>query len=99
MIGIALSVCGISLVMQSLFIYLPFTYPNYAGSLFAANDFARSMFAAGSIQYARPMFINLGIAGGVSLLGGLTTCCIAGVFAIYIFGARLRKRSKFAVSS
>ncbi|PVH80451.1 MFS general substrate transporter [Cadophora sp. DSE1049] len=99
MIGIALSVCGISLVMQSLFIYLPFTYPKYAGSLFAANDFARSMFAAGSIQYARPMFINLGIAGGVSPLGGLTTCCIAGVYGIYISGARLRKRSKFAVVS
>lgn len=85
--------------MQSLFIYLPFTYPKYAGSLFAANDFARSMFAAGSIQYAMSMFLNLGIVGGVSLLGGLTACCIAGVVVIYIFGARLRKRSELAVVS
>lgn len=81
-----------------MFIYLPFTYPRYAGSLFAANDFARSTFASGAILYARPMFLNLGIPGGVSLLAGLTVLCIFGIYGIYFFGARLRRRSKFAVS-
>lgn len=80
-----------------MFIYLPFTYPRYAGSLFAANDFARSMFAAGAILYSRPMFINLGVAKGVTLLAGLCCGCVAGVFGIYFFGAALRKKSKFAV--
>jgi len=78
-----------------MFVYLPFTYPKYAGSLFAANDFARSSFAAGSILYARPMFLKLGVGGGVSLLAGLCCVCILGVFGIYFLGAGLRKRSRF----
>lgn len=96
MIGIATAVVGIFIVIQCMFIYLPFTYPKYAGSLFAANDFARSSFAAGAILYARPMFLKLGIAGGVSLLAGLTCVCVLGVYAIYYLGPSLRKRSKFA---
>ena len=81
-----------------MFIYLPFTYPRYAGSLFAANGFARSAFAAGAILFAGPMFARLHIDGGVSLLSGLTVVCIFGIFTMYFYGAKLRRRSKFAVS-
>jgi DHA1 family multidrug resistance protein-like MFS transporter len=89
---------GVFIVTQCMFIYLPFTYPQYAGSLFAANGFARAAFAAGAVLYARPMFDTLGVAGGVSLLGGLTAACVLGMYAIYFFGAALRRRSRFAVS-
>jgi DHA1 family multidrug resistance protein-like MFS transporter len=81
-----------------MFIYLPFTYPRYTGSLFAANGFARSTFAAAAILFAEPMFSRLGVNGGVSLLGGLTVLCILGIYGIYFGGAILRKKSKFAVS-
>ena len=87
---------GVFIIMQCMFIYLPFTYPKYAGSLFAANGFARGAFAAGAILFAAPMFKNLGVNGGVSLLGGLTVGCCAGMYALYFYGARLRGRSKFA---
>jgi MFS transporter, DHA1 family, multidrug resistance protein len=84
--------------MQCMFLYLPFTYPQHSASLFAANDLARSAFAAGAIMFSRSMFMNLGVPAGVSLLGGLTIVCIAGIFCLYWFGAKLRARSKFAVS-
>ncbi|KIX07376.1 uncharacterized protein Z518_02029 [Rhinocladiella mackenziei CBS 650.93] len=98
LVGIALSMFGVFIITQCMFIYLPFTYPRYSGSLFAANGFARAAFAAGAILYARPMFDHLDVPGAASLLGGLTALCIFGIYAIYFFGASLRKRSRFAVS-
>ena len=79
-----------------MFIYLPFVYPRYSGSLFAANGFARAAFAGGAILYAQPMFERLGVAGAVSLLAGFTLLCSAGIYALYFYGAILRARSRFA---
>ncbi|TVY27618.1 Cycloheximide resistance protein [Lachnellula hyalina] len=98
LVGIAISMCGVFIIIQCMFIYIPFTYPKYAGSLFAANGFARSAFAAAAVLFAGPMFSRLGVDGGVSLFGGLTVLCIFGIFGIYYRGATLRKRSRFAVS-
>jgi DHA1 family multidrug resistance protein-like MFS transporter len=70
-IGICLVMVIKFTIMQSIFLYLPFTYPQYAASLFAANDFARSSFAAGCIVFYGPIFKSLGVAKGVTLLGGL----------------------------
>ncbi|KAF2173275.1 hypothetical protein M409DRAFT_62830 [Zasmidium cellare ATCC 36951] len=97
-LGVAVSMIGIFIITQCMFSYLPFTYPIYAGSLFAANNFARAALAAGAILFSTPMFNNLGIDGGVSLLGGLTALCCFGVYGLFFFGERLRKRSKFAQS-
>ncbi|KAH7364305.1 major facilitator superfamily domain-containing protein [Rhexocercosporidium sp. MPI-PUGE-AT-0058] len=95
-IGLGMSVAGTFLIIQSIFLYLPFTYPKYAASLFAANDFARSSVAAAAILFSRPLFINLGVGPGVSLLGGLTIVCAVLLFLLYKYGAVLRARSRFA---
>lgn len=71
-------------------------YPQYAASLFAGNDFARSTLAFAAVLFSRPMYVNLDIGPGTSLLGGLTAGCIAGVFALYWFGHKLRARSSFS---
>lgn len=71
-------------------------YPRYAASLFAGNDFARSSLAFAAVLFSRPMYIGLNIGPGTSLLGGLTAGCIVGVFVLYIYGDRLRARSKFS---
>jgi MFS transporter, DHA1 family, multidrug resistance protein len=84
--------------MWCMFLYLPFTYPQYSASFFTANDLAHSAFAAGAIMFSRPMIINLGVPDGVSLLGGLTIVCIGGIFRLYWFGAKLGARSKLAMS-
>ncbi|RDH35497.1 MFS general substrate transporter [Aspergillus welwitschiae] len=95
LVGIAISMCGVFIITQCMFIYLPFTYPRYAGSLFAANGFARSLLAGASILFSRPMFQGIKVSGGVTLLASLSVFCIVGMFLLYFFGARLRERSRF----
>ncbi len=95
-IGIVITTIGIFLIIQCIFLYLPLSYPQYAASLFAGNDFTRSALAAGSIHFSYPMFHNLGVDKGVTLLAGLTVGCSAGVYALYFFGAKLRAKSRFA---
>lgn len=98
-IGIVVYAASGFVLMQSLFIYVPLSYPKYTASLFASNDLCRSALACGSILFASPMFENLGVARGTSLLGGLSFIGIIGIFLLYIYGARLRSLSKFAESS
>lgn len=97
MIGVVILVTSNFIIFQCIFVYLPLSYPNYAASLFAGNDLFRSLFAAGCVIFSRPMFITLGVGGGVSLLAGLAVVGVAGMFALWIFGARLRAKSTFAV--
>ncbi|KAH7364825.1 major facilitator superfamily domain-containing protein [Rhexocercosporidium sp. MPI-PUGE-AT-0058] len=98
LIGVVIFVIGTFLILQSIFVYVPLSYPQYAASLFAGNDLVRSAMAAGSILYARPLFVNLGVGKGISVLAGLSTLGIFGMVAIYLTGAKLRARSKFALS-
>jgi DHA1 family multidrug resistance protein-like MFS transporter len=95
-IGVSLSIGGTFVVFQSIFMYLPFTYPQYSASLFAPNDFARSTLAAAAILFSRYMFLRLGIDGGVGLLGGLTVLYITSIYILFWYGDKLRARSRFA---
>jgi len=77
-------------------VYVPMTYPQYAASLFAANDFFRSLTAFGCILFATPLYTNLGIAKGISVLAGISTLGILGIFYLFFTGAKMRSKSKFA---
>lgn len=98
-IGITLYGATVFVIMQCIFVYIPLSYPMYAASLFAANDFFRSALACGSIIFAHPLYGNLGVAKGTSLLGGLSVIGIIGIWLLYFYGARLRSMSKFAIST
>lgn len=95
-IGIVITTIGIFLIIQCIFLYLPLVYPQYAASLFAGNDFLRSALATSAIHFSSPMFRNLGIGRGISLLAGLTVGCSAGIYVLYSYGHKLRARSRFA---
>lgn len=97
-IGVTIFTIGIFLMLQCLFVYIPLSYPQYAASLFAGNDFARSALATGAILFARPLFSNLGVGRGVTLLASLTIGGVAGIIALYYFGAKLRAKSSFAIN-
>jgi DHA1 family multidrug resistance protein-like MFS transporter len=96
-IGITIYSTTVFIIFQAVFSYVPMSYPQYAASLFAGNDFCRSAFAFGSVLFSRPMYLTLGVGKGVSLLGGLSVMGIIGMYLIWVYGARLRARSKFAV--
>jgi DHA1 family multidrug resistance protein-like MFS transporter len=98
-IGITIYGATVFVIMQCIFVYVPLSYPQYAASLFAGNDFFRSALAFASILFAKPLFQNLGVARGTSLLGGLSTIGIVGIWILYYTGGRLRSLSKFAVST
>ncbi|KAI7213641.1 MFS general substrate transporter [Hortaea werneckii] len=95
-IGIVIFTMGVFVLMQCIFVYLPLVYPQYAASLFAGNDFARSTIAFAAVMFSRPMYIGMGVGPGTSLLGGLTAACIGGILVLYLYGDKLRARSRFS---
>lgn len=95
-LGILFFGVGAFILLQCIVVYLPTSYPMYAASLFAMNTFLRNAFAAGAVHYARPLFQNLGIDRGCSLLGGLSAGFFVGMWALYRYGGWLRSKSKFA---
>ncbi|KAL7905982.1 major facilitator superfamily domain-containing protein [Trichoderma velutinum] len=96
LIGVAIFVLGQYMVIQGLFMYVPVSYPQYAASIFTGNDLIRSAVATGCILAARPMFINLGVHKGVTVLAGLSIMGIIGTLLMYKYGKSLRAKSKFA---
>ena len=95
-LGVAITMCGLITMYQCVFLYLPLAYPRYAASLFAGNDFARSALAGAAVIFSRPLFGNLGIGPGVSLLAGLTLTLVPGIYVLYFWGPKLRAKSRFA---
>ncbi|KAH7146972.1 major facilitator superfamily domain-containing protein [Dactylonectria estremocensis] len=95
-VGVSIYAGSVFIVLQCMFLYIPLSYPQYAASLFAANDFFRSALASGSILFAHPLYQNLGFAKGTSLLGGLSVIGIIGMWLLFFYGAKLRALSKFA---
>ncbi|KAF2161117.1 hypothetical protein M409DRAFT_69971 [Zasmidium cellare ATCC 36951] len=96
LIGATIVVLSNFMGFQCLLIYIPLSYPHYAASLYAGSEVMRALFAAACVLFARPMFVNIGIGPGCSILAGVAVGCIFGVFALWKFGAALRARSTFA---
>jgi DHA1 family multidrug resistance protein-like MFS transporter len=94
--GITLYAAGTFIVLQCLCLYLPHIYPAYSASLFAANDLCRSILATAAIHIGIPLYGNLGIGPGVSILGAISFLGIPGMWFIYWKGAALRSKSQFA---
>jgi MFS transporter, DHA1 family, multidrug resistance protein len=63
-IGVVIFPVGTFLILQSIFAYVPPSYPKYAASVFAGNDLLRSLLACGCILFAHPLFVFLGIGKG-----------------------------------
>lgn len=88
--------CGCSFVVGlGIFIHFPTSYPQYAASLFAADDALRSACASGAILYGRPLYVSMGVAKGCSLKGGLSVLGVFGYRSVRIYGPMLRAKSKF----
>ncbi|THY42291.1 putative caffeine resistance protein 5 [Aureobasidium pullulans] len=91
-IGSAFFSMGSVLLFNSVLNYLPDTYPEYAASVLAGNDFMRSAFGAGFPLFARAMYNDLGVNWASSTLEFLAIAFIPIPFALYFYGETLRKK-------
>lgn len=102
MVGAAIFAAGSFLIFQTLFNALSANYRHeYLASVFALNCLFRSAIAGCFPLFARPLFMNLKndrfpVAWGSTVLGGISVLMIAIPVAFYMFGAKLRARSKYA---
>ncbi|KAK9461990.1 major facilitator superfamily domain-containing protein [Lipomyces oligophaga] len=87
---------GIILVFSGVFTYLVEAYRPYSASALAANGFLRSSFAAGFPLFSVQMYNKLGYAWASALLAFLILMCSPFPFVFFVYGEKLRKRSKFA---
>ncbi|KAJ6111350.1 bicyclomycin resistance protein [Penicillium sp. IBT 18751x] len=86
---------GIVLIFFQGLNYIIDNYLMNANSATAANGLLRSAFGAGFPLFAAPMFHNFGVSWATSLLGFLSVAMIPVPILFYIFGARIRKMSRY----
>lgn len=85
-VGFILIMMGVITLLQCMFGYIAVAYPSHSASLFAMNDFARSKLAFAAVLWSGPLYRNIGVAKGASLIGALTVPSIFGIFVLYLFG-------------
>ncbi|ANB11822.1 Tpo1p [Sugiyamaella lignohabitans] len=76
--------------------YIVDSYLFFAASALAGNTFMRSSFGAAFPLFAIQMFHNLGINWAGTLIGCLAVVLIPVPVLFYIYGKKLRQKSKFA---
>ncbi|KAI0275253.1 MFS general substrate transporter [Gloeopeniophorella convolvens] len=87
---------SISLVFLSFLSYLVDTYLMFAASAFAANTMVRSALASVFPLFTTQMYNNMGIQWATTLIGLIAAVLVPIPFLFLKYGARIRKRSKFA---
>lgn len=96
MLGLVIYSGGVFVVLQCIIMYILDSYPRYAASLFAANDFSRSALAAGAVHFGQLLYKNLGSGKACTILGSISILGIGGMFMLFWKGRELRRSSKFA---
>jgi Major Facilitator Superfamily len=95
-IGSGLFGAGTVLVFSGVFTFLVEAFPLYAASGLAANSFARSSFAAAFPLFGVQLYNTLGFHWASSLLAFLALIMAPFPYIFFIYGRRLRQRSRFA---
>lgn len=75
--------------------YIIDCYGFYSNSAIAVNTIIRSLFGAAFPLFGRQMYEGLGVDWGTSLLAFLTVAFAPVPILFYMYGAAIRKRSKF----
>ena len=88
---------GFNIVLQQALNFIVDTYGPFAASAIAATAFLRAIFAFALPLAARPLFVNLGVGPGCSVLGGIACLALPVPFIFMRYGRVLRERSAFVV--
>ena len=89
---------GFISIFMPLFNYIIDTYLMYAASAIAANTLMRSAFGAGFPMFATYMYQGLGIGLATTVLGCIAGALVPVPVVFYFYGAKLRARSRFALT-
>ncbi|KAL1837706.1 hypothetical protein VTJ49DRAFT_3503 [Mycothermus thermophilus] len=76
--------------------YLVDSYQHQAASALAAKTFIRSFWGAGVVLFTEQMYDRMGDQWASTFLAFLSLACCAIPFLFWKYGARIRKRSKYA---
>lgn len=87
---------GILMIFLQGLNYIIDVYLWYANSAIAANTMLRSLAGGGFPLFATAMYHTLGVAWATSLLGFLCIAMIPAPILFFIYGAKIRKMSKFS---
>jgi DHA1 family multidrug resistance protein-like MFS transporter len=90
---------GILMIFLQGLNYIIDVYMWHANSAIAANTLIRSLAGGGFPLFATAMYHNLGVSWATSLLGFLCIAMIPAPILFYIYGAKIRKMSKFSPSA
>ncbi|KAI4119251.1 MAG: hypothetical protein LQ338_007309 [Usnochroma carphineum] len=88
---------GILCVFISSYQYIIDSYETYSASALASVTLIRYVAAGGSQAYAIPFYENLGVHWTLTILGAISALCVPLPYLFFIFGPKIRKRSKYAV--
>ncbi|KAF2835724.1 MFS multidrug transporter [Patellaria atrata CBS 101060] len=78
--------------------YLVDTYQHQAASALAAKTFLRSFWGAAVVLFTNQMYDRLGFQWAGTLLAFIGLACCAIPYVFWIWGERIRRRSKYAYS-
>lgn len=92
--------CGIGFLMlyNPANNYIVDSYQHYAASGLAAKTFVRSMWGGAVPLFTIQMYHRLGYEWATTLMAFISLACVAIPYLFYYFGARIRKRSRYAYS-
>jgi MFS family permease len=98
-IGLVMLGTGFFTIFQAALNYLVDTFTEYAASAVAANTFLRSCFAGAFPLVVAPMYHNIGTGPASSITGGFAALLVPVPFVFYVYGKRIRRRSKWSRKS
>jgi MFS family permease len=98
-IGLVMMGTGFFTIFQAALNYLVDTFQAYAASAVAANTFLRSCFAGAFPLVVGPLYDNIGVGPGSSITGGFAALLIPVPYVFYIYGKKIRARSKWSKAS
>ncbi|KAF7929808.1 uncharacterized protein EAE97_009405 [Botrytis byssoidea] len=76
--------------------YLVDSYQHQAASALAAKTFLRSFWGAAVVLFTEQMYARLGYQWASSLLAFIALACCAIPFVFWVWGAKIREKSRFA---
>ncbi|ROT39923.1 polyamine transporter 3 [Sodiomyces alkalinus F11] len=97
MVGVVIFSCGLMGVMMCVQNYLLDAFPQYAASVTAALAVLRSLAGALLPLGGLEMYNDLGLGWGNSLLGFISAAMIPLPLLFFVFGERIRGRTKLRV--